>query len=126
LAVGEIPSLKDKGALWRTQLLFSLLSDYEILRLRFLLFFDYVTFNRYCDHPIPCDRPIPWFRLRPYFTFEKDELVPPMGMLGALWHYTQKHFFKEQIQDNIKLSIKSTEEKTDNNSQKYNECSFSA
>ncbi len=119
MAVGEIPPLKDKGALWRTQLLFSLLSDYEILRFRFLLFFDYVTFNRYRDHPIL------WFRLRPYFTLEKDELVPPMGMLGALWHYTQKHFFKERIQDNIKLSIKSTEEKTDNNLQKYNECSFS-
>lgn len=103
MAVGEIPSLKDKGTLWQTQLLFNLLSDYEILRIRFLLFFDYITFNRYCD------RSIPWFRLRPYRTLEKDELVPPLKIFGFLWKYTKKHFFNEQIQDNIKSSIKSTE-----------------
>ncbi len=105
--------MKDKGALWRTQLLFSLLSDYEILRIRFLLFFDYITFNRYRDSAIP------WFRLRRDFMLEKDELVPSMKKLGVLWEYTQKHFFKERIQDNIKSSIKSTEKKTDNNSQNF-------
>jgi hypothetical protein len=56
-------------------------------------------------------RQIPWFRPRPYSILQKDELVSPMGKLGALWNYTEKHFFNEQIQDNIKLPTESTEKK---------------
>ena len=101
LAVGEIPSLLTQGTLWRTGLLFNLLSDYEILRIRFILIFDGLTGNRFRH------RQIPWFRPRPYSVLEKDELVHPMGKLGSVWKYTEKHFFNEQIQDNIEQSTKS-------------------
>jgi hypothetical protein len=105
LAVGEIPTLLTQGTLWRIQMLYSLLSDYEILRIRITLFFDFLTCNIFRD------RQIPWFRSRPYSILQKDELASPMGKIGALWNYTEKHFFHEQIQDNIKLPTESIEKK---------------
>jgi hypothetical protein len=105
LAVGEIPTLLTQGTLWRLQILYNLLSDYEILRIRMVILFDCLTRNMFRH------RQIPWFRPRPYSILQKDELVSPMGKLGALWNYTEKHFFNEQIQDNIKLPTESTEKK---------------
>ena len=96
LAVGEIPNLLTQGSLWRTQMLYSLLSDYEILRIRMVVMFDCLSCNRFRH------RHIPWFSPRPYPILEKDELVSPMKKIGAAWKYTEKHFFNEQIQDNIK------------------------
>lgn len=117
MTVGEIPSLKDKGTLWRTQILFSLLSDYEILRIRLVLAFDCVSCNIFRH------RRIPWFRPRPYYTLEKNEMVSPMGKLGSIYNYTEKHFFNEQIQDNISKSTRVTDtddeyvdDKTENHS----------
>lgn len=103
LAVGEIPTLKDKETLWRTQILFDLLSDYEILRIRFILIFDFLSCNccRCCK--------LLWFRPRPYYILENNELVSPMGKLDSLHNYTEKHFLKEQIQDNIKPLIKTSD-----------------
>jgi len=95
LAVGEIPSLKDKGALWRTQLLFSLVSDYEIIRIRFLVVIDRLTCNKYRH------KQTPWFRLQSYSMLEKNELVGPMGKLSTLWKYTKMNFVKQQIQEGI-------------------------
>ncbi|CAF1382057.1 unnamed protein product [Adineta ricciae] len=99
LAVGEIPTLMTQGTLWRISILFNLLSDYEMLRVRLVHTFDCVT----------CHKLRHWrvmgFRPRPYYTLEKDELKSPMGLLGKLCNYTKKHFFKEQIQNNIKPSF---------------------
>lgn len=105
LAVGEIPTLLTQGTLWRIDILYSLLSDYEILRLRLIHAFDSVTCHRfrYTQNP--------WFRPRPYSILEKNELDSPMGPIGKAWRYTVKHFFREQIQDNIKPSIKSNGKK---------------
>ena len=102
LAVGEIPSLLTQGTLWRHIVLYDLLSDYEILRIRLILLFDYLSGNRFCG------RPIPWFRPRPYFVLENDESVHPMGKLGDMWKYTEKHFFFEQIQDTVMQPTKHT------------------
>ena len=101
LAVGEIPTLLTQGTMWRIDILYNLLSDYEILRLRFVLAFDCITCHRFRH------RQIPWFRPRPYSILEKNELGSSMGFIGKAWKYTEKHFFKEQIQDNINPSIKS-------------------
>ncbi len=105
LAVGEIPTLLTQGTLWRIQMLYSLLSDYEILRIRMTLFFDCLTCNVFRH------RQIPWFRPRPYFILQKDELQDPMGSIGNLWKYTKKHFFHERIQDNIILRTKTIDQK---------------
>ncbi|CAF1423214.1 unnamed protein product [Adineta steineri] len=109
LAVGEIPTLLTTGTLWQTQILFDLLSDYEILRIRLVLIFDFLSCNRFTH----CQ--IPWFRPRPYATLLKDELVSPMGPLGSAWNYTEKHFFHEQIQDNIIPLNKSSDKNSKSN-----------
>lgn len=102
LAVGEIPSLLTRGTLWHHGVLYYLLSDYEILRIRFILLFDHIVGNRFHS------RRIPWFRPRPYLILENNELVHPMGKLGEMWKYTEKHFFFEQIQDSVMQPIKPT------------------
>ncbi|UJR17163.1 hypothetical protein I4U23_004059 [Adineta vaga] len=105
LAVGEIPTLLTQGTLWRIQILFNLLSDYEMLRVRFVLIFDCLTCNVFRQSRIP------WFRPRPCYILEKDELKSPMLALGDAWNYTQKYFFNEQIQDNIKPPVESINKK---------------
>lgn len=88
--------------MWRTSLLYNLLSDYEILRIRLVVFFDFVSCGCYRG------RQIPWFRPQPYNTLEKDEFRSSMGALGTGWKYMKQHFFDEQIQKNIKPLAKTS------------------
>ena len=84
-------------------MLCNLLSDYEILRIRLILIFDFLSCNRFRGSRIP------WFRPQPYPMLQKDELMNPMGKMGAAWKYTQKHFLNEQIQDTIDLKTHSND-----------------
>jgi hypothetical protein len=95
LAVGEIPSLMVQGTLWRNQMLYNFLSDSEILRLQF----------RRLSILLSCYRMnrTSYLRYRPILLLTHDEREH--NYVEKAWHYTEKHFFKEQIQDNIKLSI---------------------
>ncbi|CAF3125410.1 unnamed protein product [Rotaria sp. Silwood2] len=95
LAVGEIPSLMTQGSLWRTGLLYNLLSDYEIMRVQFTLFFR-TLFSCAC-----CKNGASWFIYKPYTVLQKDENVGPMGKLDEAGKYMNKHFFAQQIYDNI-------------------------
>jgi hypothetical protein len=54
---------------------------------------------------------MPRFRPRSYTVLEKNVLAGSMGKLSDAWKYTEKHFFNEQIQDNIQPRIQSDENK---------------
>ncbi len=88
MPVEEIPTLLTQGTLWRIQILYNLLSDYEILRIRIILFFDCLTCNRFRY------RRIPFFLPRPYSILQKDELISPMGGLGSIAFIKERHKIK--------------------------------
>jgi hypothetical protein len=100
LAVGEIPSLMDQGALWRNQMLYNFLSDAEILRLQFCRLANFISC--YQANRISC------IRGRPIHLLTNDERAH--GRFEKAFYYTNKHFFEEQIQDSIASKTSSTED----------------
>jgi hypothetical protein len=109
LAVGEIPSLRDQSTVWRSQMLYDLLSDYSILTLQLIRLVNCLTCGKF-QH---------WFvnkllrggkRLRPIVVIERDETG---SRLRRAWNYTNKNFFEEKIQDDIILNMNKTDDKTD-------------
>jgi len=100
LAVGEIPSLKTQGKLWRIGLLYDQLSDYEIMRIQFNIFLNA------CFSIICCKGKISWFVPKPYTILQEDQMLGGMGKwYGKAWKYINKNFFNQQIQDNIKQNV---------------------
>ena len=91
LAVGEIPTLMDEGTLWRNQMLYKILSESEILRLQFSRFVNFLSC--YQANRTSC------MRHRPVLLLTLDEKAH--GWYEKAWNYTMKHFFREQIQDNV-------------------------
>ena len=87
--------------MWRINLLYNLLSDYEILRLRSVIMFDSITCRRFRH------RQIPKFSPQTYSILEKNELGNRMGNFGKALRKIEKHFFDERIQDDIDPSIRS-------------------
>jgi hypothetical protein len=105
LAVGEIPTLSTQGTLWRTQLLYSLLSEYEIFHLRLFHAFDVLS-RCLCR----C-RKASSSRLQPILTLQINSLEGPLGRRwGLIWDYFNRNFVRAAIQDMIPLS----KQKTDN------------
>ena len=100
--MGEIPSLMTQGTLWRTRLLYDLLSDYEIMRFQL-----YLLLSGISCHSI-VKRKISRFLVSPYLSLQKDEYRGPMGKISDAWIYLKKHFFDQQIQDNVKSTKNST------------------
>jgi hypothetical protein len=84
--------------MWREQMLFNLLSDYEILRFRVVLVLDYLSRGRFRKSRCFFFRPVPCR------TLENNKLQGLMGVLSRVWKYIQKHGFQEQIQENIEPS----------------------
>ncbi|CAF1173022.1 unnamed protein product [Adineta ricciae] len=101
LAVGEIPTLMDEGTLWRNQMLYNFLSDAEILRLQIRRFLNWICCNRL--------NRMQFMRRRPVRLLTLDE----RGKIfyERAWRYTRKHFFNEQIQDNINSTIYNRDDK---------------
>ncbi len=82
-------------------MIYNLLSDYEILRLQFIRFFDFLLRGHLYEkqkNNLLC------VRRRPRVILEDD--ANKSWCLVAAWKYTKKNFFEERIQDNIKLDNK--------------------
>ena len=103
LAVGEIPSLTEQGKIWRSQMLYSLLSDYNILSYQILRLINYLVCGKFQQ----------WIvtklirggkRLQPTVIIERDEKG---NRLEKAWKYVQKRFVDEKIQDDV-IVIEST------------------
>jgi hypothetical protein len=97
LAVGEIPSLEDRGRLWREQMLYDLMSDYEIMHLQFRRFVNFVF--RHCRRLCCCRKRTLCFRHQHvhYLTYD----ARANGRFTRAFNYIKKNFFDEQIQDTI-------------------------
>jgi hypothetical protein len=65
--------------------MYYLLSDCELLRLRLLKVFDFVSCNQFNNE----NSRIPWFRYRPYLTIEIDEIQGSMQKWKNLRKYTK-------------------------------------
>ena len=92
-----------QGTLWRNQMLYDFLSDCEILRLQFRRLEKFICCSR--------GKRWSWIHQRPVVVLTHDKKAH--GCLDKAWDYAHKHFFEEQIQDNVELS-KSTKEKLEN------------
>jgi len=102
LAVGEIPSLKEKGTIWRSEMLYSLLADYSITALQLIRLVNCLS----CGTLKKCftNRSMKdGTRLQPIVTIERDENG---GSWVTKWKKIKTHIFDEQIQEDIILSKK--------------------
>ncbi len=103
LAVGELPSLNDQSVTWRHQMMYNLLSDYEILRVQLRPLVDCFT----CGFLSRTKRRGPgllkFLQRRQDVKIQRDE--NEVFWLLRFGRYTQKHFFDERIQDNINLPV---------------------
>jgi len=93
--VGEIPNLMTQGTLWRNQMLYDLMSEYEILRLQLCRLGNFLMCCRGRRISHMCSKP-----LASWTNDEKDQ-----GHLTKAWNYTEKYFWHEQIQDSIPPKI---------------------
>jgi len=103
VAVGEIPSLKDQSILWRHLMMYELLSDYEILRIQL----------RPIVNTLICgamDRP----RAQGPSIFKclqrRQDVMMQEDQNDVFWllrcgRYMQRHFFKDQLQDDVQIQI---------------------
>jgi hypothetical protein len=109
--VGEIPSLTEQGTIWRSEMLYSLLSDYCITALQCVRLLDCLSCGKFRQGII--NKLIKGGkRLQPVVVIEHDETG---GWYGKLWKNLQKHFFDEKIQDDIKLNKSSSDAKNEEN-----------
>jgi hypothetical protein len=91
VAVGEIPSLTDKGKIWQSQMLYDLVSDYSIVSMQMIRLFNFVTCS-YFGHKIFRKR------LEPNVLREHDLTG---NRYEYAWKYVQRNFLDEKIQDDI-------------------------
>jgi len=89
LTVNEIPSLTDPVSVWRSQMLYNLLSDYSIMALQFTRLLNYLACGNFHE----------WIvnklirvgkRLHPVVVIERDE---KSGCCGKAWEYVRTDFF---------------------------------
>ncbi len=100
MAVGEIPSLKTQGKLWRIGLLYDQLSDYEIMRIQFNIFLNA------CFSIICCKGKISWLVPKPHTILQEGPMFGVMGKwFGKAWKNINNNFINQQIQDNIKQNV---------------------
>ncbi len=100
MAVGEIPSLKTQGKLWRIGLLYDQLSDYEIMRIQFNIFLNA------CFSIICCKGKISWLVPKPHTILQEGPMFGVMGKwFGKARKHINKNFINQQIQDNIKQNV---------------------
>ncbi len=92
--MGEIPSLTEQGKLWRAQMLYNLLSDYELIFLQLARFIDLVL----CGRPYLIVRKLMGAATRPVVIFEHDKKG---HWFARAWDYTKKNFYDEKIQDDV-------------------------
>jgi len=109
--VGEIPSLTEQGTVWRSEMLYNLLSDYSITALQCIRLLDCLSCGKFRQ------RIINKFikggkRLRPIVVMEHDKTD---RWYGKMWKNLQKHFFDGKIQDDIKLNKISSDAKNEEN-----------
>ena len=93
MAVGEIPSLTIQGKIWQTQMVYDLLSDYSIVSLQIMRFFNFISCG--CLRRYILKR-----GYEPIFILEEN--------LKGTWHkrawkYVKTNFFDEKIQEDIIL-----------------------
>ncbi|CAF4213788.1 unnamed protein product [Rotaria sordida] len=102
VAVGEIPSLKEQSIAWRHKMLYIVVSDYEILRYQIRHLVDFFTcgFLNRIERRGP--RGLKFLQRRQDFIMEQDENDACLTRFGRK---IQKHFFEQQIQDNVEMPI---------------------
>ncbi len=100
MAVGEIPSLKEMGTIWRSEMLYSLLADYSITALQLIRLLNCLSCGKF-KKCLPNRLMKDGTSLQPFVTIERDENG---GSWRKRWKMIKTHVFDEQIQDDIILS----------------------
>ncbi|UJR12614.1 hypothetical protein I4U23_016789 [Adineta vaga] len=103
VAVGEIPSLKEQSIAWRHKMIYNVLSDYEILRYQIRHLVDCVTCGFLNRTEGRGPRIFKFLQRHQDLIMQEDE--KNVFYLIRFGRYVQKHFFRQQIQDNVEIRV---------------------
>jgi hypothetical protein len=91
LTVDKIPSVSDQGSVWRSQMLYNLLSDYSIMALQFIRLLNCLACANF--HEWIVNKLIRGGKsLRPVVVIERDG---KSGCCGKAWEYVRTDFFDD-------------------------------
>ncbi|CAF4183654.1 unnamed protein product, partial [Adineta steineri] len=97
LAVGEIPSLTDRGTLWQSQMLYFLLSDYSIVMFQFMRLLNCIScgiLQRRIRKKLVKGK----LRREPIALIEADH---KHNRYKKLWRYAKENVFGEKIHNDV-------------------------
>jgi hypothetical protein len=97
LAVGEIPSLTDRGTLWQSQMLYLLLSDYNIVMFQFIRLLNCIscgTLQRCIRKKLGKGK----VHREPVVIIEADH---KHDRSKKLWTYAKENVFGEKIHNHV-------------------------